>query len=182
MKKKVKVWTGSNKKKTVTFWAPVKKHKSQNRIMESTGVYLMANFPFFMLNKFGISDEVKNRTKNVSDTTPGVVFTLLSIRMPWGYEIEQWVHNLYRLQNVKFWTGSGRTEWFLNLSPVVGISALIICRFLNIEMSLSDLLKFFFTPFIWLDGVFWLLFFSALKYIFIFGSIFFVLFLLAHLK
>ena len=154
----------SSKKWTAT-------HRSQDRILQNTNVYLMWNIPFFMLNKFGISDTVDKRRKNVSETTPGVVFTVLSFDLAFGLEIEQFVHRLYKLQNVRFWTGSGRTEWFITFSPVVGFSTLYINRRFGFDFDDLVLIGAFFTPFIWWDGLFWLLTFWLLKIILI-GAVF----------
>lgn len=161
-------------------WTPV--HQSQNRLFQQTFVYLMSNFPFFMLNKFGISDTVEKRRGNVSETTPGVVFTVLSFDLAFGFEIEQFVHKLYKLQNVYFWTGSGRTEWFVTFSPIVGFSTLYINWVFGFDFDDWVLISAFFTPFIWLDGVFWLLFFWILKAMVLMAAAFFLLYLIAHIK
>jgi hypothetical protein len=123
----------------------------------------MCNVPFFFINKFGISDTVAKRRKNVSETTPGLVLTVLSLRMAFGLEVEQFVHRLYRLQNVRFWTGSGRTEWFVTFSPVVGASVLYVNSRFGLELDYKVLVGAFLTPFVWLDGLFWLLAFWMLK-------------------
>lgn len=165
----------SSKKWTAT-------HRSQDRILQNTGVYLMWNIPFFMLNKFGISDTVGKRRKNVSETTPGVVFTVLSIDLAFGLEIEQFVHRLYKLQNVHFWTGSGRTEWFITFSPVVGFSTLYINWRFGLDLDDKYLIAAFFTPFIWWDGLFWLLTFWLLKIILIGAAFMFFIYAVAHIN
>lgn len=154
-------------------WQPT--HRSQERIFQNTGVYLMWNIPFFMLNKFGISDTVGKRRKNVSETTPGIVFTFLSFELAFGLEVEQFVHRLYKLQNVRFWTGSGRTEWFVVFSPIVGLLTLCLNRRFDLQFNTALFTIFdvditivrlaFFTPFVWWDGLFWLLFFESFKII-----------------
>ena len=167
-------------------------HRSQDRIFQNTGVYQMLNFPFFFVNKFGISDTVGKRQKNVSETTPGAVFTIASVDLAFGLEIEQFVHRLYKLQNVHFWTGSGRTEWFVVFSPIVGFStAYLNTRFgWGLTEMTFDVFGFdvpaltfaFFTPFVWWDGLFWLLMFAALKIILIGAVFMFFIYAVAHIN
>lgn len=179
------------KKTHVPKWAE-QTHRSQGRVFKNTGVYLMWNVPFFMLNKFGISDTVAKRRKNVSDTTPGVVFTVMSFELAFGLEVEQFVHRLYKLQNVHFWTGSGRTEWFVVFSPIVGFStAYLNARFgWGLTEKTFDVfgvhvpaLTFaFFMPFVWWDGIFWLLIFASLKIVLIGAAFMFLIYALAHIN
>lgn len=157
-------------------------HRSQNRILQETFVYLMTNFPFFFLNKFGISDKTKNREKNVSETTPGEVRILTTFELPFGYEVEQFVHRLYRFQNVRFWTGSGRTEWFIVFSPIVGTSVLYLDYRYGLNLETTTVLISYFAPFVWLDGLFWLIFFRLIRLFFGLGVIFLMIYLLAHSK
>lgn len=131
-------------------------HRSQDRILQHTKVYVMHNVPVFWLNKFGISDKPKDRSRNVSETTAGFVFYIFAPELEFGWHIEQFVHRLYHFQNVHFWTGSGRTEWFLVFSPVVGSLVLFGSHYLNIALELKFYVLAYFTPFVWLDGLFWL--------------------------
>ena len=171
-------------------WQPT--HRSQNRILQNTGVYLMWNIPFFMVNKFGISDTVGKRRKNVSETTPGIVFTVLSFELAFGLEVEQFVHRLYKLQNVHFWTGSGRTEWFITFSPIVGFSTLYLNNRFALGLNDAGATMFgvevkylwfaFFTPFVWWDGLFWLLIFAAIKIVLIGAALMFLIYAIAHIN
>lgn len=161
-------------------WQPT--HRSQDRILQNTGVYLMWNIPFFMLNKFGISDTVGKRRKNVSETTPGIVFTVLSFNLAYGLEIEQFVHRLYKLQNVHFWTGSGRTEWFIVFSPIVGFSTLYVNWRFGFEFDDKILICAFFTPFVWWDGLLWLMLFWFFKIILIGVVFMFFVYAIAHIN
>lgn len=131
-------------------------HVSQQRILQQTKVYVMHNIPIFWLNKFGITDHTAARRRNVSETTPGYVFHFFAPTLEFGWQIEQFVHRLYKLQNVHFWTGSGRTEWFIVFSPIVG--TLVICGsvYWDISLTWKQYALGFFTPFVWLDGLFWL--------------------------
>lgn len=180
----------SAKPKQRKGWQPT--HVSQNRIFQETFVYLMANFPFFFLNKFGISDHTAKRTKNVSETTPGIVWKWSAFNLAFGLEVEQFVHGFYKFQNVHFWTGSGRTEWFVVFSPIVGCVALLV----NYSFGMVGIINHtfqtntgervlwlsFFTPFIWWDGLFWLLLFRAMKILFVLFIVVLLVYFVAHMK
>jgi hypothetical protein len=135
-------------------------HQSQKRLLQQTQVYLMHNIPFFWLNKFGITDYSKARRRNVSETTPGYVFYIFAPRLEFGWHLEQFIHRLYRFQNIHFWTGSGRTEWFLVFSPATGILFAFGCNYFSIQPDWRLYVLAFFTPFVWWDGFLWLLIFS----------------------
>lgn len=135
-----------------------------------------------MVNKFGITDKQAARRKNVSETTPGLVHTVLSVNLAFGYSVEQFVHRIYKFQNVHFWTGSGRTEWFIVFSPIVGVLALWANYKFSMNLTPKQLGFCFFTPFVWWDGLLWLLLFRAMKLIFVAGVILFFCYALAHIK
>jgi hypothetical protein len=118
-------------------------------ILNRTGVYVMANFPYFWKCKFGISGNVKRRRENVSETTKGIVFKLAHANLPYGHALEQWLHGFYGFAHSPFKRGSGRTEWFLNVNPVC-LTA-YVCAVLVLS------------PIIWLDGLLWLLIFSLIE-------------------
>lgn len=189
-KSSVPKWAEHWKSSGVRQWQP--NHRSQDRVLQTTSVYLMWNIPFFMVNKFGISDTVSKRRKNVSETTPGVVFTVLSFELAFGLEIEQFVHRLYKLQNVRFWTGSGRTEWFVTFSPIVGFSTLYLNNRFGLGLNDRGVTAFgveikylwmaFFTPFVWWDGLFWLLLFAAIKIVLIGAALMFFIYAVAHIN
>lgn len=135
-------------------------HQSQQRLLQQTQVYLMHNIPFFWLNKFGITDHSKARRRNVSETTPGYVFYIFAPRLEFGWHLEQFVHRLYQFQNVHFWTGSGRTEWFWVFSPASAILFAIGCNYFALQVDWRLYVLAFFTPCVWWDGLLWLLIFS----------------------
>jgi hypothetical protein len=167
-------------------------HVSQNRVLEQTFVYNMGNIPFFFLVKFGVSDKTKNRRKDVSETTPGYVFTIAAFKLAFGYEVEQLIHGLYKLQNVHFWTGSGRTEWFFIFSPIVGTSMLflnyhfdivaLVNNSLGVDWGIWILFLSFFTPFIWWDGFLWLLIFRAINILAVIGLVVFFWYALVNIE
>lgn len=135
-----------------------------------------------MVNKFGITDKTINRRRNVSETTPGLVGTVLSVNLAFGYDVEQFVHRLYKLQNIHFWTGSGRTEWFIVFSPIAGSALWYLDYRFGWQLTYKQLAFGFFTPFVWWDGILWLLFFRILKLIFVAGAVIFVLYIIAHME
>lgn len=162
----------------------------------------MFNFPFFFLQKFGISDKTKQRRKSVSETTPGFVGVLLSVNLAYGYECEQFVHGLYYPLNFKrilnsigvgdLWHGSGHSEWFVALSPIVGTIMLFLnCRFglvglVNESFGVgwgNRILWFaYFTPFVWFDALFWLILFRGLKLTVIALATIVLIYFVANLK
>ena len=156
-------------------------HASQQRLLQTTCVYVMHNFPYFWLNKFGISDKPGARRKNVSETAPGYVFYLFAPNLLYGWECEGFVHTLYALQRVRF-KGSGSSEWFMVFSPIVGTSFLIACHYLHISPSLKWYALAYFTPFVWLDGLLWLLIFFLGRVILFTGFLLFLCWAIVHVK
>ncbi len=143
-----------NKKTPAKFRSP--HHASQDRIFQSTNVYLMTNLPYIWLNKFGISDHTKRRAKNVSDTTPGAVDTIIDTGMPYGKHCESFVHTFYFFLRTPFDKGSGRTEWFVIVSPVVGFLVFWITGLLEIKLPLLAYgLSFFSLAFGWMAYFGW---------------------------
>jgi len=149
---------------------PSPAHKSQQRALQQTYVYVLNNFPYFWKFKFGISDKPKYRARGVSDTTPGEVGTLIAMRIPFGYQFEQFVHFVYAPLRRPFEQGSGRSEWFLGLSPITflimltleltGVNADVLNWFQSVTQYDIDtsglglyLALFFFCPMVWFDGV-----------------------------
>lgn len=180
---------------------PVKhKHRSQTRFLGKTFNYLFLNFPLFFINKFGISDQTKTRVKQVDESTFGAVGMITSAELLYGYQAEQFVHSLYFLQNWyrilqaiglgAFWQGSGHTEWFLNFSPIVGFCAWYLNHRFGLGLITEDFLYwkyerlglFFFTPFVWLDGLLWLLLFRLLRLILGLGVVFLILYFIVNMK
>lgn len=136
-------------------------HRSQNRILQQTEVYLMHDVPHFWLNKIGISDETSQRRRDVSETTLGFIFYVLSPRLAFGYELEGFIHALYAPLRVMRAKGSGRSEWFIVLNPIVGTSVFFLNGYFEMGLNYKLLCLAYFMPFVWLDGVFWLVFFWA---------------------
>lgn len=140
-------------------------HKSDTRLLQVTGLYLMCNVPFIWKCKVGITDNKKARRASVSDTTKGRVFTVLCLTLTYAHSKEKFIHTLYAWANSPFKNGSGRGEWFLNISPVVGCMAWALWP----ELPMPVKVLFFFNPLIWLDGLFWLLLFAAFQVVVVVG-------------
>lgn len=124
-------------------------------------IYLMGNVPYILKSKFGITRHDKARVKSVSKTTSGKAYYLIApVSMPFAYECEQFVHRLYGFINAPFKSGSGKTEWFLNINPIV-FSA--VWYFFGQDLSTAQLALIAFSPFVWIDAILWLIVFSILK-------------------
>jgi len=155
-------------------------HRSQERILQETGVYVFHNFPYFWINKFGISDNTKARRQNVSETAPGYVFCVFAPKLIYGWECEQFVHTLYAWLNVPF-AGSGKSEWMLVFSPAVGTLFLFGADYLINPAWWAYPLAYF-TPFVWWDGLLWLLIFAAARILLYGALLMIVVYLISHLK
>ncbi len=90
--------------------------ESGNGTAAIQALYLMVNLPFIHLVKIGISGNVKNRRKNISETTPGLVFPILIVVIPFAWHVEQSMHRVFRRFNAPFGkSASGHSEWFISL-------------------------------------------------------------------
>ena len=76
-------------------------------------LYVLGNFPILWRVKVGITGKLSNRRKNISDTTPGYVFTIFALPIPFAWQIEQSMHRVFRRLNAPFSrNASGHSEWF----------------------------------------------------------------------
>ena len=156
-------------------------HQSQERILQETKVYVMHNIPMFWINKFGITDNTKNRVRSVSETTTGVAFHIFAPTLAFGWECEQFVHWLYHFQNYELKQGSGRREWFVVFSPIFGSLFLIGSYYFGLWADWRIYVAAYFTPFVWWDGLLWLLIFAAARFL-IYGAILLaVIYFFAHI-
>jgi hypothetical protein len=142
----------------------------------------MHNVPFFYVNKFGISDKPKQRETEVSTTTKGVVFASFTPKLEYGWHVEQFVHTLYSFQRVPFSKGSGRSEWYLVFSPVVGALCWYFDTRYKVGLTNLQLGLCFFCPFIWWDALLWLAIFSIMRVVIWTALAFAVIYLGAHLQ
>lgn len=173
-------------------------HASQQRAFGQTYLYVMGNFPFLWKAKFGISDNPKARTAFVDKSTAGTVYRIASVHAAWGYGFEQFVRFIYMPLNAPFKRGSGRSEWFLALNPLVGL----IFTALEILGINADFFAWFaaFTgyniapgglgwwlvlawicPGVWLDGLLMLLIAHLFKYILMLLAFFGIIYFLSNL-
>lgn len=155
------------------------RHKSQDRILGTTKVYCMSNWPKFWVSKFGITDNTKARVRNVSETTFGTAYHIIPpFTLAWGHACEGFVHALYFLFNAPFRKGSGRTEWFLNINP---ITCLFLWAMFGNFTSWQYWAALAFSPLIWLDGLFWLLVFSGFRLVLFIAILMAVCFTIIHI-
>lgn len=157
-------------------------HRSQQRIFEPTNAYLLGNIPYLFMCKWGITDKTKQRTANVDETTDGVVFCIASCDLLYGWECEQLVHRLYSAQNVVLSKGSGRTEWFLNISPIALFLSILFTVYVTGDvLEWWQYLTILFTPVIWLDGLIWLIVFYSGKVLAVLSVIALFVYAIAHM-
>ena len=76
-------------------------------------LYLMIHFPFVWWVKIGITGKgVKNRAAGIDREMPGFPIPIFFCITPGAYSIEQWLHRKLKPLNVRFYRGSGHSEWF----------------------------------------------------------------------
>ena len=141
-------------------------HASQGRIFGQTGGYLMGSIRYPFRNKWGISDATKLRRAQVDKDVAGAVYTIFGREILYGWVCEQFVHFIYQLQNAPMKKGTGRTEWYRTFNPIFG-SAFIWGTWqygLEVEWYWKGLA--YLCPFIWIDGLLWLILFRLLGWAF----------------
>lgn len=145
------------------------RHASQDNFLQRADLYHASNFPFFMSVKAGIGFVAESRIRNVSETTKGFVWVTAKIDdIEFAYWCEQFIHWLYWLQNKPFRTGSGRTEWFLNLNPIIG-GAFTLYAWQTGTLGIWDWYFYWLAwsfPFLWLDFLLWMQIFRLLRFVF----------------
>ena len=124
----------------------------------------MFNLPHCYKAKFGISDTSKARGREVSNTTDGAVDYVWQVNLPYGKAVETFVHGFYAPLRAPFKSGSGRTEWFLTVNPVIFGLSFAARWYLHLDFPIwVHAFPCLFSLVIWLDGLFWLLFFWAVS-------------------
>lgn len=136
-------------------------HQSQRRIFGQTFAYLMGSIRFPFRNKWGISDAVELRRAQVDKDISGPVYTVFFRQIPWGWACEQLVHFIYYFQNAPIRKTTGGTEWFYNINPIFGSLFIYACFKMHLEPAMPVYICAFISPFIWIDGLLWLLLFRA---------------------
>lgn len=157
-------------------------HKSQDRILQETRVYVMHNIPLFWINKFGITDHTKQRSRDVSETTAGIAFHIFAPTLAFGWECEQFVHWAYSFLNYELKEGSGRQEWFVVFSPAVGTLFFFGVGYLQFPVVWWAYVLAYFTPFVWWDGLLWLLIFAFARALIYIGAFMVAVYFISHLR
>lgn len=132
-------------------------HKSQNRILQETEVYLMSIPLYLVISKFGISDQTKTRRAQIDKVVAGPVKTITSAQVPFGWQAEGFVHVLYCWCNVRRWMPwafnvSGGTEIFFNINPIFGFAFVYACATFGLHPENWVIGMAFVSPFVWIDG------------------------------
>ena len=81
--------------------------------------------PFLVLTKIGITGNPEARIKEIQETSPGLDFMPVKIRIPFAYQVEQLLHRVFHFLHIP-WFGSGKTEWFVGLVGVVGVGLYLL--------------------------------------------------------
>lgn len=108
-------------------------------------LYLMFNFPFVIFWKIGITGKsTKQRAKGISDEMLGLAIPVMAVIIPGAYHVEQTLHRAFRVLNVRFYRGSGHSEWFWFpvAIPVLLLMAIVWVAYgFGIYLILSSILK-----------------------------------------
>jgi hypothetical protein len=147
-------------------------HASQGRLFGQTGAYLMGSIIYPFRNKWGISDRADLRRAQVDKDVTGPVYTVFCREVFFGWTCEQFVHFAYQWANAPIKKTTGGTEWYYNLNPVFGGFVLWLTWNYGIQIrgAIGVDLKTqwcinalaFLCPFVWIDGLLWLVFFRLL--------------------
>ena len=143
-------------------------HASQGRIFGQTGAYLMGSIVYPFRNKWGISDRTDLRRGQVDKDVTGPVYTVFCREIMFGWTCEQFVHFIYQLQNAPIKKTTGGTEWFYNFSPIFGSFILWALFRLQIQVEWYWKAVAYISPFVWIDGLLWLILFRLLGWGFAF--------------
>lgn len=82
-------------------------------------LYLMVNFPLVLFIKAGITGVgVGARARNIDREMPGVPVPVAFVFTPFAYQIEQLLHWLCSPLQVRFYRGTGHTEWFFIIAAL----------------------------------------------------------------
>ncbi len=88
----------------------------------------MANVPYLWVVKVGITGSPALRLIQVNETNKGWDFYIFRIRIPFAWQVEQWVHEVMSWAKVSGFEGSGRTErfWFIAIFPTLFGAFLVV--------------------------------------------------------
>ena len=140
-------------------------HASQGRLFGVTQLYLMGSWLNPLKSKCGISDSPNARRAQVDKDVAGAVYILFSRPVLFGWACEQFVHFIYHLQHAPLKRGTGRTEWYWNFNPLIGTAFLAASVLNGWHTTWWAHWLAFFTPFIWLEGLLWVLTFRFIRHL-----------------
>ena len=147
------------------------RHKSQERILQETDLYLMSLLLYIFISKCGISDKTSVRRAQVDKGIAGPVKTITSAQVPFGRAAEGFVYFLYFLFNISRWFpgafkgSTGRTELFLNVNIIFGFAFLWGCHAVGFRPENWMIGCAFVSPIIWIDGFLWVQVFRFLGWV-----------------
>lgn len=114
-----------------------KRRKSRQRSKKRAQIlYLMINFPLVFLVKIGITGNLQQRKKGVSDTTFGIAVPVLVFYLYNAHGLEQWLHRVLAPLNVRL-KGSGGTEWFLVFGLIIALPILLIRQIVDFTVVVA---------------------------------------------
>lgn len=74
----------------------------------------MIHFPFVIFTKIGITGKsVKGRARQIDEAVFGFPIPVMVLFIPFCYQVEQFLHAIFKPLNTTFYKGDGHTEWFL---------------------------------------------------------------------
>ncbi len=106
------------------------KRRSGNGYNGVQYIYVLLNLPYFWVCKIGIGGNLK-RTKQVDRSSPGKDFVIFAWRIPFAYQVEQFLHRLFWLFRIRF-GGSGHTERFWSIVAPFAVAVVLLVAVLEV--------------------------------------------------
>lgn len=104
----------------VTKTAAMSRRRSGNGTSARQWLYVFWNIPFIWIVKVGIAGSVKKRHSQVDRSAPGWDIPIWYIKIPFAYQLEQFIHSMMSFCRIGFW-GSGHTERFFIIAAIPAI-------------------------------------------------------------
>lgn len=92
-------------------------------------LYAMVHIPGIWRFKVGITSlniGAKARAASIDKEMFGFPFPIMILPVPGAYHIEQALHRMMKRYNVRFYSGSGHSEWFI-LAPLFIAVPIMLC-------------------------------------------------------
>lgn len=109
-----------------------------------TGLYFASSWLLlaFPICKIGITGNLKQRKKDIDDSTPGFIIPL-AFDIYYAYQIEQYLHRKLKFLSVR-WMGTGKTEYFFSIAMIVAIPVALLMQTLQtlIELTICTAIAF----------------------------------------